>query len=175
MVLNDPRMPTHFQMGNTWNIRLTETRAHMLSVIGQTANTKGRLKNLVFNCHGNAAYLQLGQGFSFGDVAAFSSLSGLVEKIWITACLIARIPAGSGASGGGDGNQFCSLLARSAGCYVVASTEIQCHQVKTFPLDCIDSYEGLVVCYNRAGAISWSTRNQSTHLLPDGSCTTVPD
>jgi hypothetical protein len=174
MVLNDLRLDgNRFQLEETWDVRLNETRTHMVEWVAKKAKDKGKLKNLVLHCHGEPAYLKLGEGFSLQNLGSFSPWRGLVEKIWLSACQVARIP--NLPSYRDNGNSFCAYMAKIVGCYVVAPTETQCNEIKTYPIDCIPSYEGLVLCYGPNGNISWSGRNASTFALPGGSCSNVPD
>ncbi|MFK5950048.1 MAG: DUF4347 domain-containing protein [Methylococcales bacterium] len=163
MAINDPRVRTgpsvlqvrRYQMENTWDIATTESRQHIINWVVNVAHgtTNGKLKNLVLSCHGNPGQLQLGQGFDISQVALFSAWRGLIEKIWLPDCLVAR---------GSDGNAFCSSMARQAQCYVVAPTESQCDEFTTMPYDQLTSFEGLVLCYGPNGNISWQGRNMSS-------------
>jgi hypothetical protein len=63
----------------------------------------------------------------------------------------------------GNGHEFLSAFARLTGCYVVAPTEMQARNRATYPKNVMDSYEGLVLCYNPAGAISWRHRYPSLY------------
>ena len=148
MAVNDPRVAgggsvRRYQMWNTWDIRANETRQHIISWVATVARraTGGKLKNLVLSCHGLPGYLQLGQGFNRSHLRLFAEWHGLIEKIWLPNCLVARIPDRAMQSrldtqypgwGTSDGNVFCSTLARTVHCYVVAATEEQCelhHQI----------------------------------------------
>lgn len=73
----------------------------------------GRLKNLVLSCHGTAGRLELGQGFSAENAYLFNQLNGLVQKIWLPDCLVAK---------GHTGQVFCAAMAIGIGGYVVAPT-----------------------------------------------------
>ncbi|REJ76368.1 MAG: hypothetical protein DWQ47_12235 [Acidobacteria bacterium] len=169
MGLNDSRSTNRVQMWNTWNVTTTETVEHMLGWIAEVARGApgGKLKNLVFRCHGAPAYLQCGEGIRRSDTGLFSALSGLVDKIWFSACQVGYITPGTGGNPGpasGDGNMFCSEIARAANCYVVAGTELQVIGVnRTLPYGCLDTYEGLVLSYGPSGTVTWSRRYPSTY------------
>jgi hypothetical protein len=169
MGLNDSRSTNQVRMWNTWNVTTTETVDHMIGWVAQVARTApgGKLRNVVFRCHGGPAYLQCGAGISRGDTNKFRAWRGLVDKIWFSACLVGYItPGSSGAPGpaAGDGNMFCSEIARAAQCYVVAGTELQVIGVnRVLPYGCLDTYEGLVLSYSPAGNVSWSQRYPSTY------------
>jgi hypothetical protein len=191
MAVNDPRVSSgsfirRFQMENSWDITAGESREHIIGWVAAVARgaTGGKLKNLVLSCHGLPAYLQLGQGFDTSNIPMFAAWNGLVEKIWLPDCLVAQIPTPVQQSqyrttyptmATGDGNMFCSGLAKTVGCYVVASTETQCESVVTVPVDQMTSFEGLILCYGPAGNITWSSRNRSTWINGGGACVQVPD
>ncbi len=188
MAVNDPRVSSgsfirRYQMWNSWDISAGEPRQHIIDWVASVARgaAGGKLKNLVLSCHGGPAYLQLGQGFGMADLPMFAAWNGLVEKIWLPDCLVAQIPPAppGGARPAGvasnDGNVFCSVLAKTVGCYVVASTETQCESVVTVPVDQMTSFEGLVLSYGPAGNVTWSSRNPSTWINGGGVCVPVPD
>jgi hypothetical protein len=83
MGLNDSRSTNRIQMWNTWNVTTTETVEHMITWIGAVAQNApgGKLKHLVFRCHGAPAFLQCGAGIGRGDTGKFSILRGLIDKI----------------------------------------------------------------------------------------------
>jgi hypothetical protein len=168
MGLNDARAPMKVTMWNTWLVPAGDTRTHIVSWVAQVAaKAPGRkLKNVVLNCHGNSSYLQLGEGFDRRHTNLFKLWRGKVDKIWIRACLVARIQH-AGATTTGDGNLFCSELARAAQCHVVAPTELQVEsRGLVLPFGKIDTYEGLLVSYSPDGKIHWSHRYPSTWKSP---------
>lgn len=167
MALNSHDVPgARYRMWNTWDVPANDNAEHILSWCATVAAGApgGYLKFLIINCHGwyggsgrsaTGGYgLSLGTGIRRADTGRFSRLRGLVANIWITACGTARI-SNPGTSGDGDGNLFCSEIARAANCYVVAATT---HQVGDLWLSDneIDDFEGLVVRYNPSGAVDWS-------------------
>ena len=170
MGLNDPRAPAKVQMWNTWNISQTETRDHIIDWVARVARSAagGKLKHVVFSCHGNASYLQMGAGFDRTHTSLFRRWAGLVEKIWFRACLVAHIDT-PGAAAFGDGNLFCSEVARAAQCYVVASTELQTEvSGRVLPYGQLDTFEGLVLSYGPRGNVTWSQRYPSTYQRQPG-------
>jgi hypothetical protein len=191
MAVNDPRVSSggfmqRFQMENSWDIAAGESRQHIIDWVAAVASKAdgGKLKNLVLNCHGLPAYLQLRQGFDGSQIPMFAAWNGLVEKIWLPVCLVAQIPTPAQQSQynatyptmkTGDGNVFCSRLAKTAGCYVIASTEMQCDALVTVPVDQMTSFEGLILSYGPDGNISWSSRNPSIWVNGGGMCVRVPD
>lgn len=182
MALNDPRVAgggsvRRYQMWNTWDIQQNESRQHIINWVAQVARGApgGKLKNLVLSCHGLPGYLQLGEGFNVTHLALFAGWHGLVEKIWLPNCLVARIPDAAMQAqmnrdypgwGVSDGNVFCSSLAKQVQCYVVAATETQLERPVTVPMDMMTSFEGLVLSYGPGGNVTWSSRNPST-FVPD--------
>lgn len=169
MALNSEDVPgARYRMWNTYNVPATHDPDHILGWCATVASSApgGFLRMLVINCHGfygssgcgggstGGFGLSLGTGIRRADTNKFSVLRGKVANIWITACGTARITI-PGTSGNGDGNLFCSEIARAANCYVVAGTT---HQVgDTFlSKNRVDDFEGLILRYNPSGAVDWS-------------------
>ena len=169
MALNDKRISwSKIQMWNTWDVEVTDTRDHVIDWVASVARSSptGRLKNVVINSHGLPAYVQIGQGFDRSQTNMFSQWSGLVEKVWFIACLVARIPPPDMASdlhlkyptlATGDGNLFCSAIAKAAHCYVVAPTEEQRNR-GGYGAGQMPTFEGLVLSYGPMGDVTWSHR-----------------
>jgi hypothetical protein len=164
MALNDTRDYAPAQMWNSWYIKSTDIREHIVDWTATVARgaSGGKLKNIVICCHGNAGYLQLGAGFDRSHADLFKPWAGLVDKIWIRACKFAFIQT-PGAPTTGDGNLFCSALAKAAQCYVVASTELQYTvNQSALPFGKLDGYEGLVLSYGPQGNVTWTHRYSSS-------------
>jgi hypothetical protein len=116
---------------------------------------EGKLQALVINCHGfidpkgSFTGLDLGTGIYQADLAKFSRLSGLVEKIYIVACQ---------AAAGTPGRKFCKELARRTRAYVYASEVNQrCGWSNLQSLlkgGAIDDYEGQVFRFGNSGDVS---------------------
>jgi hypothetical protein len=170
MALNSVDAPgTHYRMYNSWEVPATEQPDHILDWTASVATGApgGRLRVLIINCHGyyngsdrsstGGFGLSLGTGIQRADTPKFSKLKGKVDNIWITACGAARISAPN-ASGNGDGNVFCSEIARNSGAYVVAATTMQFHDL-FLRQNRIDDFEGLVLRYTPSGAVDWSQDN----------------
>ena len=128
--------------------------------------------------------LQLGEGFDARHMAVFAGWNGLIDKKWLPNCLVARIPDAAMQAqmardypgwNVSDGNVFCSTLAKTVGCYVVAATETQCETPVTIPVDMMTSFEGLVLSYGPQGNVTWSNRNPSTYTDSNGYRVAVPD
>jgi hypothetical protein len=175
MGLNDPRHHLKVRMWNTWNIRKTETRGHILGWVAAVARRApgGKLKDVVFSCHGNAAYLEMGEGFTRAHTGLFRAWRGLVERIWFRSCSVARIKSAGSRS---DGNLFCSAIAQAAQCYVVASTELQVATTnRVLPYGQLDTFEGLLLSYGPGGGVTWSHRYPSTYKRSSGGYERNPD
>lgn len=165
MALNSDDVPgAGYRMWNTWEVPASDNPDHILGWCAQVASGApgGFLKFLIINCHGfynntsrsgtGGFGLKIGTGIRLADVGKFSVLRGKVANIWITACGTARITT---PGSNGDGNLFCSGIAKAAGAYVVASTT---HQVGDIwlPAGYIDDFEGLTLRYNPQGGVDWS-------------------
>jgi hypothetical protein len=171
MAVNDRRVQRRFQLGSTWDIESTETRGSIINRVAAIARSAPgrRLKHLVLSCHGSPGYLQLGEGFGFEHLGLFASWRGLIGKIWLPNCRVARAPnAEERASGMRDGHAFCSGLATQVRCYVVASTETQVEVVGPVAPDMMTSFEGLLLSYGPAGKVTWEHRYPSTYTTVFG-------
>lgn len=176
MAINDSRTPNRFHMWCTWDVDPTVTVQLILNRVVDIARQApgGKLKNLVFRCHGAPAFLYCGAGIGRTEVPRFVAWREIVEKIWLSACEVARHdsphPHRNGhmsGVGAGDGHLFCSELAQAVGCHVVAPTERQVVGLGvTMPYGKLDTFEGLVLSYDPAGRVSWSHRYPSTFEIP---------
>ena len=102
----------------------------------------------------------MGTGITNSNVSCFHKIKGLADTIYITACGAGRIARGSTPGGAGDGHAMLSQIARFAEANVIAGTELQARH-PVIPFNHIDSFEGLVVYYNRRGHIQSSIRHSS--------------
>jgi hypothetical protein len=177
MALNDSRAVGPYTMDVNRTVHPTTSAREMVDmVLGAVSSVQGGLiQNLVLTAHGTPGFFQLGLGLSLGTMAPFADVQGKVFKIWFRGCLVARIAGpqtarhGDGAAlraygvNTGDGHAFISEFAKLTGCYVVAPTEMQSRNRTTYARGLMDSYEGLVLCYDPAGAISWQHRYASLY------------
>jgi len=178
MGINDPRAPVRVQMWNTWQVQATESIDHIMGWTASVARAApGRkLASLVLCCHGAPAYLQLGEGLDPSKVHLFGALVGLVDTIYLRACLVGRIVGPATATEGdgncivnqmhatGDGHTFVRSIARTAKAEVVCSTELQATSytnAKPLPYGKLDAWEGLWLRYGRDGNIKAQGRNPS--------------
>ena len=162
----------HVQMWNTGNVPATKTAveiAQWILIVARSA-PGGRLKNMVFSCHGSPGNIGIGTGIRLSDVPAFSRLvvggRPLVEKFWFRCCSVGLIPS---ATTSPNGHMFCSAFAQATKAYVVASTETQWSRGRTLPFGTLDGFEGLVLSYGPSGNVTWSHRYRSGWTRNDGS------
>src|SRR4030095_8625985 len=117
MALNDTRSTTTVKMQITRTVTPDEGVSSILqTVVNAAQGTKeGKLKNLIFECHGLPGQLLMGSGIDRNLTNRFSMLvvdnKPLVDTIYLRACLVARI---DGAGSMSDGNLFCSAIAKNA-------------------------------------------------------------
>jgi hypothetical protein len=142
MALNADGAPgPQYLMWNSWLVDSSVTPDNMMGWVAQVANGApgGRLKALCFNSHGNNAFIKIGTGISWGDVASFGAISGLVDEIYINGCQVVSF------TGPGDGNLFCGAIAKAAQAYVYASNVDQDPGLHfSYPYGQIDGFEGNV-------------------------------
>lgn len=177
MALNDTRAVGPYNMDVNQAVQPTTTIRAMVDLVvaAATTATGAILSNLILTAHGSPGFFQLGTGLSLETMIPFGDVRGKVRKIWFRGCLVGRIAGPETAAHGdgaalqayglniGDGHRFLGAFARLTGSYVVAATEMQARNRATYPRNLMDSYEGLVLCYNPAGAISWQHRYPSLY------------
>jgi hypothetical protein len=158
MVLNAHNAPgEEYRMWNTWKVPKSTSVDHMVDWISKVAKgaPDGKLETLIFNAHGRPGKISIGEGITRNDVTKFSVLNGLVKRIWIVACKVARIKEAGAIT---DGNYFCYRLAQESGAYVRASSATQTTYpdllVANFiPYGHIDEWEGEVFTWNPKGEL----------------------
>ncbi len=177
MVLNDARAPTRYVMDVTRTVSPGVTMRKLVDMVLVAATTVpgGVFHNLILHGHGGPGTLQIGTGLGSGTMGPFADIAGVVRKVWFKGCLIARIIGPETASQGdgtvlakygftsGHGHHFVSGFARLTHCWVVAATEMQGVARREYPQGMVDTYEGLVLCYNPSGHISWQRNHRSLH------------
>ncbi len=178
MALNDRRVKTTYTMdANAMVLRNDSMRDIVDYILDAVQGAPGRfLQNVVLLAHGSPGTLQLGTGLDSHSMGPFSAIRGKVRKIWFTGCLTGRVIGPETAKDGdaaylkyhkvrpGDGDAFLKSFARLTGCYLIAPTEIQVSHQYEYPRGLIDSYEGLVLCYDPSGNISWQERYASVQF-----------
>ena len=158
MVSNAHNVPgEEYEMWNTWRVPRSKSADHMIDWIATVAQNApdGKLSTVIFNAHGKPGKIKIGQGITRDDVTKFSRLKGLVDRIWIVACKVARI---AGAGSITDGNYFCYRLAQESGAYVKASTATQTGItdlpiIDSIPFGYIDDWEGTVFRWRPTGEL----------------------
>jgi hypothetical protein len=168
MALNDTRGTTTVNMQITRTVTPDEGVTSILQAVVNAAKAtkEGKLKNLIFECHGLPGELQMGAGIDTNLTDRFKMLvvddKPLVDTIYLRACLVARID-GPGSSR--DGNLFCSAIAKYAKCTVIASTAIQEQRSykksagKSLPFGMLDNFEGTLLFYGPEGNVWHSQTN----------------
>jgi hypothetical protein len=124
--------------------------------------SEGKLENLVINTHGSPGVIHLSsyevldfdsnnepqkakiaQYIGIHNIFIFNPFKGKIGTIWLTGCQI------------GSGEAFCSKLAMTAGCDVVAANVYQYVNtglyMRLFPHNCIDDYEGVAYRWDSTG------------------------
>ena len=155
LVFNDLRATAYYQMQFTRNVENTDTLEWITStgVACARQTPEGKLRNVVLNCHGNAAWMLLGEGVSRLNTWMFQRWEGLVDTIWTTGCKVAAIDTGVRGHYG-DGNLFCCEIAKFAQCTVVAGTQNQSmRKDHVYPYGKLDPFEGLVMIYDKSGSV----------------------
>lgn len=154
-----------YRMWQTWKMPSTATAKNVVYWIqwGIEHSPELYLHNVVINCHGSPGYLHIGEktGIGVEDLGAFIELrqKQSVGTIWIVACNVAQQVDENAAETEGQNNRlgryFCSELAKSAACQVVAADKLQYVDISFYlrfcPDNSIDDYEGTVYRWDAAG------------------------
>jgi hypothetical protein len=164
MVLNSDDVPdVRYKMWNTGTVPKSKSVwqiADWVRTIAESAPDK-YLQTLVINAHGSPGKIHIGQGIDLISVEELRPMKGLVERIWIVACKVARIKEAGSIT---DGNYFCYRLAQLTGAYVTAGSATQegIHNFRFFdeiPYGYIDDWEGTVYTWNPKGEVVSSYTN----------------
>lgn len=151
-------------------------------VNGAARVSGGKLKNVVFNCHGLPGYIGIGQGIRRSHLGLFRQWAGKVFKIWFIACKLARIPTREMQAKldrdypgyeTGNGDVFCKELARLSGAYVVVPTEDQ-GNTGGYSLGQMPTFEGLLLSYSPHGGPPWRHHYRSGQESADGRTMRTP-
>jgi len=160
MALNDTPAPVFATMKITKTIQPEESVTQILGYVVNeaTAQPGGKLKNLIFVCHGTPGELEMGIGITRNLTDRFKLLAPddkpIVDVIYFHCCSVARI---DGANTVTDGNLFCSEIAKNAKCQVIASTAVQQTGRYYLPYGSLDKFEGTVLVYGPEGNVLRST------------------
>lgn len=157
LALNAVKVPgPDYRMDETVKMTPTTTAhdviSHILTAVSNTSDLK--LKNVVINCHGSPGVVHLGEKtyIRLSDVGLFNLVKGYIETLWITGCQV------------GSGSNFCSQLAVTAQCSVVAADVLQYinpgYYLRLFPQNCIDEFEGTAYKWDSNGKKSVFSRRE---------------
>jgi hypothetical protein len=169
LALNAVKVPgPDYRMDETVKMSKTTTAhdviSHILTAVGNTSDLQ--IKNLVINCHGSPGVIYLGETECIKDgktvkkptyigiqhVGLFNLVKGYIGTIWITGCQV------------GSGANFCSQLAVTARCSVVAADVLQYinpgYYLRLFPKNCIDEFEGTAYKWDEKGNKSVFSRRE---------------
>jgi hypothetical protein len=161
-----------YQMQVTWRMQPGATPQDVVNWILYAADhsREMRLDNVILNCHGRPGELAVGGKdpnllrLNLESVGIFSMLRDTdIDTIWLVSCDVAEVETGTG---GRDGKRFCSELARTAGCDVVAAAVKQRVEfgfyLRLCPWGCIDDFEGVAYRFGPAGGYTWFSHNGHT-------------
>ena len=160
MVLNShsDTLGEEFEMLYTWKVPKSTSVKQMVYTIRHNAKTCKKsfgtvLETLILNAHGEPGKIKLGQNITRKEVKEFRRLRGLVKRIWIVACEVAKMQNPGTIT---DGNWFCYRLAQEAKAKVKASAAVQyafpnLYVVDFVPWGCIDDWQPPVYRWNKKG------------------------
>ena len=176
MALNSHNVPGgDMKMWNSYKVPADHDPQHILEWTAVVARGApgGKLHALIINCHGimkkhedpraefgrvfKGGYgLSLGTGILQEHLGLFGVLnpkdgSPLVADIYITACAIAKVADPRNRGQAGDGELFCSTMAKMAGANVFASAVVQTPDFFSPGPGKIDGYEGKVYKWDKYG------------------------
>jgi hypothetical protein len=156
LAVNDSRSNMTLRMDYVVSTRPRDSIGYVINQIAARCAHQ-RLRNVVFNCHGNTARLQIGWGITLQSVPLFGRLRGQVDKIWFYSCAVASRR---------EGLWFCAEVAKQAQAYVLASPENQHEsieeQTRGLPFNSLDTFEGKLISFDRTGRVNWTRRYAAT-------------
>ena len=165
LTLNAAKVPgPGYRMDQTVKLTKTATPEDVVNHIQTALNSISEpiLKNLVVNSHGGPGMIYVGEKEVIVDckkktenifigiehIGLFTQFKNKIDTIWLTGCQT----AGSGIYRSGT---FCSQLARTISCNVVAADVLQYinpgYYLKLFPKNCIDEFEGTAYKWDANG------------------------
>ena len=158
LALNAVKVPgPNYRMDET--VKMTDSTTvydvinHILTAVSNTGSEL-KLKNVVINCHGSPGVIYLGEKtfIRTEHVGLFNMVKSYIGTIWLTGCQI------------GSGANFCSQLAITTKCNVVAADVLQYinpgYYLRLFPKNCIDEYEGTAYKWDANGKKSVFSRRE---------------
>jgi len=146
----DYRMDETVKMTNSTTVY--DVINYILTAVSNTPALK--IENVVINCHGSPGVVHLGDKtyIRLHDVGLFNMVKSYIGTIWITGCQV------------GSGSNFCSQLAITTQCSVVAADVLQFinpgYYMRLFPKNCIDEFEGTAYKWNEKGEKSVFSRRE---------------
>jgi hypothetical protein len=156
LVVNDSRSNMTLRMDYVVSTGPRDSIGYVINQIAARVAHR-RLRNVVFNCHGNTARMQIGWGITLQQVPLFGRLRGQVDKIWFYSCAVASRPQGC---------WFCAEVAKQTQAYVLASPEDQSEtdeeETHGLPFNSLDTFEGKLISFDPTGRINWTRRYPST-------------
>jgi len=159
LALNSYDVPGYkYKMQFTTNLPQTATVYNVVAqILLAIKNAAGNhLENVVINCHGSPGHLYVGENNTIdsqnvGIMKLLKNGGAKIGTIWLVACEVAGYPKSIVQIG----SYFCAELAKAAGCYVVASEQLQYVNpglyLRLCPDNCIDDYEGVVYRWDANG------------------------
>jgi len=157
LALNAVKVPgPDYRMDETVKMTKTATVYDVLShILTSVSNTSAlKLDNVVINCHGSPGVIHLGEKsyIRMEHVGLFNMVKSYIGTLWITGCQV------------GSGANFCSQLAITANCSVVAADVLQYinpgYYLRLFPQNCIDEFEGTAYKWDANGNKSVFSRRE---------------
>jgi len=141
-------------MKTTWNMPKGASSSDIVYWISYVVDrsTDLWLRNVVINCHGGPGELYVGgensPPITLKDLGLFAKLRTKdIGAIWMVGCLVAT---------GGNGQHFCSQLAITLGCDVVAANDEQFVERRYMrgncPFGTIDDFEGTAYRFSPSGS-----------------------
>jgi len=142
-----------YQMQTTYKMPPNASASDLVYWISSTVNQSAemRLANVVINTHGGPGALYTGGGGAtpITDASAFAPLRNFdIGTLWIVGCLVAI---------GSNGFAFCSQLATTIGCDVIAANDYQFVERRFLggnpqPFGAIDDFEGAAYRFGPDGS-----------------------
>ena len=159
LALHSYNVPDYeFKMWQTWKMPKNACVQDVVNWINWAIDHSEEmyLHNVIINCHGAPGGLRIGENclMTVNDVCTFTPLrnKGAIGTIWLVACKVAAE----------QGMYFCSQLAISTGCDVIAANATQRMDVGFYlnfcPTNYIDDFEGTAYRFSPAGGYTvWSS------------------
>lgn len=142
-----------YQMTTTYQMPAGASASDVAYWISTTVaqSPEQALANVVINTHGNPGALYVGGGSSppITDVGPFAQLRTMdIGTVWLVGCLVAT---------GANGEAFCSQLATTLGCDVVAANDYQFVEKRFLGgnqtvFGAIDDFEGTAYVFSPSGS-----------------------